>query len=98
MSSPISINVIPASPGFATLIDLEDEREVVVGESVIAFRIETYREAMGESVYSVCVPLTVDGDAVSNCIGVQNPDKTVTVFESASYETLEALQVSRYPA
>jgi hypothetical protein len=96
MTAPLSIQIVPAQPGFLTVIDFDTEKEVALGEPVIAWRIETYSTNKEDSVFSVCVAVTVDGDAVSNCIGVQNPDKTVTVFEDSTYASLEALQISRY--
>jgi hypothetical protein len=97
MTTPLSIQIVPAQPGFLTVIDFNSEKGVALSEPVIAWRIETYNTNDKESVFSVCVAVTVDGDAVSNCIGVQNPDKTVTVFEDMTYASLEALQSSRYP-
>ena len=97
MTAPLSIQIVPAQPGFLTVIDFDDVKEVALGEPVIAWRVETYSTDRKDSVFSVCVALTVDGDAVSNCIGVQNPDKTVTVFEESNYASLEALQAIRYP-
>lgn len=97
MTAPLSIQVISAQPGFVTVYDFDDAKEVALGEPVIAWRVETYSTDRKDSVFSVCVALTVDGDAVSNCIGVQNPDKTVTVFNESNYASLGALQANRYP-
>lgn len=93
----LQIQIVPAQPGFFTVIDLSEVKEVEIGEPVIAWRIETYDNAKYDGVYSVCIALTVDGDAVSNCIGVQNPDNTVTVFEESTYRSLAELQAIRYP-
>ena len=93
----LSIQIVPAQPGFITVIDFDDVKKVETGEPVIAWRIETYDTKQFDAVYSICIALTVHGDAVSNCIGVQNPDKTVTVFEEATYSSLEELQKHRYP-
>lgn len=96
MTNPLSIQIIPAQPGFFTVIDFDTEKEVGLGDQVIAWRIETYSTHDNESVFSVCKPITVDGDAVSNCIGIQNPDKTVTVFEDSTYSSIDSLQIIRY--
>jgi hypothetical protein len=97
MNAPLSIQIVPAQPGFYTIIDLDDSKEVVLDNPIIAWRVETYSTDREDSVFSVCVALTVDGDAVSNCIGVQNPDKTVTIFEESTYDSLATFQSSRYP-
>lgn len=94
---PLSIQIVPAQPGFLTVIDFDDVKKVELGEPVIAWRIETHSVANGDEVFSVCIAITVDGDAVSNCIGVQNPDNTVTVFEESTYVSLSQLQANRYP-
>ncbi|MBI4290590.1 MAG: hypothetical protein HY661_03820 [Betaproteobacteria bacterium] len=93
----LSIQIVPAQPGFFTVIDLGDVKEVEIGEPVIAWRIETYSKERTDDLFSACFAITVDGDAVSNCIGVQNPDNTVTVFEESTYRSLAELQEQRYP-
>ena len=70
---------------------------IEIGEPIIAWRIETYRSANTHEYSSVCIPITVDGDMVSNCIGVQNPDKTITVFEESTYKTISELNEYKYP-
>ncbi len=94
---PLSIQIVPAQSGFFPVIDFDDVRKVELGEPIIAWRIETHSTAQSDEVFSVCAALTVDGDVVSNCIGVQNPDKTVTVFTESTYGSLEELQANRYP-
>jgi hypothetical protein len=93
----LSIEIVPAQSGFFTVIDFDDVKEIEIGEPVIAWRIETHSTVQSDKVSSVCTPLTVDGDAVSNCIGVQNPDNTVTVFDDTTYRTLAELRANRYP-
>lgn len=92
----ISVIIIPAQIGFFAVIDYSEDRKVEVGEPVIAWRVETYPVCNSDDVFSVCIPLTVDGDVVSNCIGVQNPDTTVTVFDESTYRSLTELQSARY--
>ncbi len=94
---PLSIQIVPAQPGFVTVIDFDDVKKVALGEPVIAWRIETHSVEKSDDVFSSCIAITVDGDAVSNCIGVQNPDNTVTVFEESTYASLAELQTNRYP-
>lgn len=93
---PESICIIPALPGYFTVYDLDTVIEI--GEPVIAWRIETYETQSGNKVFSICKALTVDGDMVSNCIGIQNPDKTITVFEQSTYASLEELNQEKYPS
>lgn len=95
---PRLIQVIPAQPGFFTVLDFREDRLVEVYDQVIAWRIETHDTIQGDSVFSTCMPITVDGDMVSNCIGIQNPDMSVTVFEDSTYNSIAALQAFRYPA
>lgn len=93
----LSIQIVPAQAGFLTVYDFADSKEVDTGEPVIAWRVETYNVKDRDDVFSQCVPLTVDGDADSNCIGVQNPDLTVTVFEDSTYRSLAELRLQKYP-
>lgn len=93
---PPSVDIVQAQSGFFTIIDFPEDREVEVAEPVVAWRIETYAPDE-DRFHSECVPLTVDGEPAANCIGVQNPDMTVTVFEDSSYQSVEELQKQRYP-
>lgn len=90
---PLNISVIPAIDGCFAVYDMEDRIEVI--DQVIAWRIETY--LFDERCTSQPYPLTINGDAGSNCIGVQNPDKTIAVFEGDTYQSLEELNKERYP-
>lgn len=94
---PLSIQIVPASPGFLTVYDFDDTKEIEVCEPIIAWRVETYSKKEGDELFSSCVPITVDGDAGGNCIGVQNPDMTVTIFDGALYKSLEELRKQKYP-
>lgn len=93
---PESISVVPALPGYFTVYDVDTAIEI--GEPVIAWRIETYETKGGNSLFSTCMSLTIDGDAASNCIGIQNPDKSITVFEHSTYSSLEELNKEKYPS
>jgi hypothetical protein len=97
MNNLQSIQIVPAQPDFYTIIDFKETRELDIGEPVIAWRIETYSTDKSESLFSVCIPITVDGDAVSNCIGVKNPDGTVTIFEEATYRSFIEACEHKYP-
>ncbi|AWB65488.1 hypothetical protein C2869_03135 [Saccharobesus litoralis] len=95
---PISIEVIAAQPGFLTVHNLEEYSDIVIGEPVVAWRIETYeKSSCYYEVQSCCTPLTVNGDVPTNCIGVQNPNLTITAFDHSTYDSLEELQDTKYP-
>ena len=94
---PVSIDVVAALQGYFVVYDYPEETDVDLGEAIIAWRIETHGVEESDDIVSTCIPLTVEGDAASNCIGVQNPDKTVTVFDDASYSSLAELRQARYP-
>ena len=97
MSHHPLIQVIQAQPGYFTVIDIQDERNVVIGSPIIGWRVETHLRTAEYETFSYCVPLTVDGDVPSNCIGVQNPDMSVRLFDTYTADSLAALQASRYP-
>ncbi|WP_296220241.1 hypothetical protein [Pseudomonas sp. UBA2684] len=92
-----SIHIIQAQPNTFVVYDMDDINEIERGEPVIAWRIETYEEKANTPLYSSCTPLTVDGEPASNCIGIQNPDLTVTTFQQSTYGSLQELQKERYP-
>ena len=91
---PINIQVIPAQNGYFEIHEFDGPDDLEKGEPVIAWRIETFER--GDDVFSVVTPLTVDGET-SNCIGVLNPDLTVTVFQETTYSSLDELKSSRKP-
>ncbi len=93
---PLSIEIIPAQPGFLTVWDFKDRKEIATGEPVIAWRIETYSKKDADEVFSSCSALTADGELAVNCIGVQNPDMTITVFDEGLFSSVEELQTARY--
>lgn len=90
---PISIEIVPAQPGFFTVY--ESDNNIELGEPIIAWRIETCQKDTSDGVISSSFPLTADGDVASNWIGVQNPDMTVTVFEESTFPSLKELQTDR---
>lgn len=95
---PLSSTIIPALPEYYTVYDSEDDLQIIdVGEPVIAWRIETFNKRNSTEQFSTCTAITIDGDMVSNCIGIRNPDMSITVFENAHYDSLSALQEARYP-
>ena len=93
----MTYQIVPAQPGFLTVYDYPETREVGLSEPVIAWRIETHPSQKEDELFTACYPITVDGDPVGNCIGVQNPNNTVTTFQSSFYQSLAELQAERYP-
>lgn len=91
------IHVVPAQPGFFEVYDLPEDREVILGDPVLAWRVETFVDETGQFVSSGVCPLTADGEMGANCIGVQNPDGSVTEFESGRHRSMKWLQSARYP-
>ena len=92
---PKSISIVPAFQGFFAVVELSDTKEIVIDEPIIAWRIETRESGGTAEFFSQCMPLTVHGDIVSNCIGIKNPDNTITIFEESTYSSLQELQESR---
>lgn len=88
----LSIEIVPAQPGFTTVINLDDNADVVIGEPIIAWRIETHEVIDSKNVFSTCTAITIGGDATSNCIGVQNPDESITVYDDSSHSSLAELK------
>ena len=94
MKETVDTCVVPAHLGFYTVYDLDDPKEIVLGEPVIAWRILNATDLDPEDFCPL--PITIDGGA-PDCIGVQNPDMTVTVFDRPTYSSLTELQQHRYP-
>src|SRR5690606_32960616 len=67
------------------------------GNQVLAWRVETFVDETGQFVSSGVCPLTADGEMGVNCIGVQNPDGSVTEFEIGRHRSIKGLQAARYP-
>jgi hypothetical protein len=95
MNKPISIQVIPAQQGYFTVYNFDGSIEVDTYEPIIAWRIETYEKNNLSKVFSKTTPITVDGDVVENCIGVQNPNLSISVFEDSTYRSLSDLVKAR---
>ncbi|AQT59351.1 hypothetical protein [Cellvibrio sp. PSBB023] len=87
----ITVQVVEAQKGYFAIYELDGPEDLEKIEPIIAWRVETYEKEDGIGLYSVCTPLTVDGDVGGNCIGVQNPDLSVTVFEESTYSSLVEL-------
>lgn len=93
---PTHVHIIPAQPGY-TAVFLDEtggDREVWADDVIIAWRIETHEGNEHRGLFSHCTPMTVEGDVGANCVGVQQPDGTVVIFEHSTFETLEAYRVS----
>jgi hypothetical protein len=93
----MTYQIVPAQPGFLTIYDFPETREVMLLDPVVAWRIETHPGGRGDELITACYPITVEGDLGDNCIGVQNPNNTVTTFQSSFSQSLAELQAERYP-
>lgn len=91
-----SVAIIAAMPGCFTVYENKDEKDFEIDDAVIAWRVETSKKVDSDELYSECYPLTVDGEMASNCIGVQNPDLTITVFFDGTYKNINELRKQRY--
>lgn len=87
------VDIVPETVECYAVYDTGES--VIVDDRVIAWRIETNYNT-GE-YNSTPYPITVNGDILEGCIGIQNPDKTITVFESSNYKSLKELNKERYP-
>lgn len=87
-----SITIIPAQPGFFEVYDMDDAYEL--GSPVIAWRVES--SVINGLWTSTCTPLSADGET-GNCVGVQNPDLSVTLFQDANYKNIEDVNHSKFP-
>jgi hypothetical protein len=85
-------HVIPAELGHFLVIDMKEKKELAIGGAVIAWRFETGASGTAAEVSSKCVPLTMQGDATENCIGILHPDKKVTIFNGAVYHSMSEAQ------
>lgn len=91
MNEPMSFEIIPAHPNIFTVYQFDDE-DYSIEDQVIAWRIETNYSQFANGLCSNCIPITADGDVGSNCIGIQNPDKSISLFEDGQYANLSELQ------
>ena len=87
MSGPApSFTIIPAQPGYRVVYS-EDDGSLFVAEDVIAWRVET--EMLGESLRSDVYPVSTNGEAPSNWIGLQHPNGQVSLTQDQTYDSLE---------
>ena len=92
-----SIDIIPAHPGTITIYEINKGKEVELGEPVVAWKIITSNsDKHGFHTSSSCEPLNAWGDVDEGCIGVQNPDMTITVFNGFTYTSFAELQKIKY--
>ena len=85
-------HVIPAEAGHFVVIDIKEKKELAIGGAVIAWRFETGHVNAAADISSKCVPLTMQGDATTNCIGILHPDKKVTIFDGTVYHSMSDAQ------
>lgn len=98
-----SIQIIKAEPGYKTIYRFEDigvPDAFELGEDVLAWKFEVHFSQKKDDIYVLCVPLCIEGDVATNCIGVKNPDGTVSLFGETllkSFEEIEEYYKKYYP-
>lgn len=90
----VNLSIIPASPGYLTVYDLDDDFEAC--EPIIAWRVETRRLRPDTPLHTETYPITIDGEPASNCVGTQAPDGKVYLFSTGeSFDSLAELTRQR---
>lgn len=81
-STLVSHAIVPAAPGFKLIFQTTDDpADLQPQDDVVAWRIETRKEAFSEDLVSRTLPLTVEGET-SGGEGVRHPDGKVTGWRS----------------
>lgn len=95
-STLVSHAIVPAAPGFKLIFQISDDpADLQPQDDVVAWRIETHKEAFSEDLVSRTLPLTVEGET-SGGEGVQHPDGKVTEWRSGElYPSLGAFIKAR---
>lgn len=96
----VQVDVIPALPGFREIYEYINDNGTTIfelGEPIIGWRIETsilhpVGSRREEGLYTIVDPITSEGGALSNAIGCQNPDGSVSRYGLDSYHSLKELQ------
>lgn len=90
---PVNVTVVPAQSGFLCVYDMDNNgsHTIEVSDPIIAWRVETY-ESKSNELFSSCIPLTVEGDVVDNCVGIQNPQGAITTFGGEYFDSLESFR------
>jgi hypothetical protein len=83
---PFVSEVISAAHGYSLVVHVADSYQL--GESVIAWRIDTVRGDAPQEVSSLIGPLTIAGDAPDNYVGVQQPDGRIALSFGGVFQTL----------
>ena len=96
-NTPINITIVPSMPDFFIVYDDEQGKEIIIGEHVVAWRVETYQAMEYGDMPTIVKPINFEGSTCSNYIGVQNPDKTIDVYHERTYKNLGELQEYKYP-
>lgn len=90
-----NLHIIPAHPGLLTVY--KDGSSVFTGAEIIAWCIDLMGiNEQTDDVIASCLPITCDGGAGSNCIGVKNRDGTINVFNDREYRSIEDLQYNHF--
>jgi len=85
------VTIIQAQPGFTIIY--ADGGELFRGEPVIAWAIDADKPRKGELPATV-YPITPDGQPSGDHVGIENPDKTVSMLDEF-FDSFEAAQKRR---
>jgi len=99
---PTSTLIIPAQPGYYLVHGPDEESRVLVGHSVIAWKISTFQKVSGHATgaeFESVTAITVEGDAETygDFLGVLRPDGRVEAFDGSIYESFRQLQEAYKP-
>jgi hypothetical protein len=86
MNKPIHVHVVPAAPGFRLVHRGDEDMPLFLGETVIAWRIETY-EAKDGTLFSTSYALTGSGEI--NSWGILEPTGAVAAADDSLHDTFD---------
>lgn len=87
-------SVIPALPGYFTIFRIDEDKKFIVGDPIIAWRIDIYYDDDDETFYCNTTPIDPNGgslETVSNCVAIQYPNGNICFQETADYDSIEKL-------
>lgn len=88
------VSIIPAEPGYKTIFRIDQTKEFVIGDPIIAWRVDVYFNSEDGTFFCDSTPIDPNGDtisSVSNCVAIQYPDGNICFQHDADYESLEKL-------
>lgn len=100
MRQKTEATIIPALPGYFLVAVYRDEKKVEVSLPVVAWRVETWRvnhkDPFNVQYSSSMYPISANGDACSNEVGVLHPNGVIVHSDGWS-DSLEEMQNELFP-